>query len=101
MGEPTATLNDLAVKVTELSETLTKFFHDNDVPAPTLAADSPTKYEKLTPEVFMTRQKLADALMDMWYLAQGPSESISNYVHNVGPFESIDSKCIDTLIVYA
>jgi hypothetical protein len=77
------TLLELAAKVTELSQTLTNYLKENDVPAPTFAADSPTSYSNLSPEMFMTRQILTDTLMDMWYLTQGPSESIFNYVHSV------------------
>ncbi|KAF4306410.1 putative sterigmatocystin 8-o-methyltransferase protein [Botryosphaeria dothidea] len=75
------TLNGIAAKITELSETLTKYLKENNVPAPTFAADSPTSYSNLSPEIFMIRQALLDSLNDMWYLTQGPSESIFNYVH--------------------
>lgn len=83
MTETQPTLNGLAARITELSETLTKFLQEKNVPAPTFAADSPTSYVNLTPEIFMIRHWLLDALNDMWYLTQGPSESIFNYVHTV------------------
>ncbi|KAL1959679.1 hypothetical protein VTO42DRAFT_1265 [Malbranchea cinnamomea] len=79
------TLNDLAAKVAELSESFTRYLHDNNIPTPTLAADSPTSYVNLSAEAFVMRQKLLDALMDMWYLTQGPSESVFNYVHTCMP----------------
>ncbi|KAI0386266.1 sterigmatocystin 8-O-methyltransferase [Hypomontagnella monticulosa] len=81
MAESQPTLNSLAAKITELSETFTRFLKENNVPEPSFAADSPTSYKNLTAEIFMTRQSLLDALSDMWYLTQGPSESIFNYVH--------------------
>ncbi|OTB08661.1 hypothetical protein M426DRAFT_316674 [Hypoxylon sp. CI-4A] len=84
-SQPQPTLNSLAAKITELSETFTRYLRDNNVPEPTFAADSPTSYTNLSPEIFMTRQLLTDALSDMWYLTQGPSESIFNYVHNALP----------------
>lgn len=83
MADSQPTLTELAAKVTELTETFTRFLKENNVPAPTFAADSPRKYSNLTAESFMTRQALLDTLMDMWYLTQGPSESIFNYVHTV------------------
>lgn len=79
------TLTDLAAKVTDLTQQFTKFLADNAIPAPTFAADSPTSYTGLTSESFLLRQKLLDAINDMWILTQGPSESIFNYCHNVMP----------------
>lgn len=79
------TLNSLAAKIAELSQTLTQTLKDNDVAQPTFAADSPISYSKLTPDMFTLRQQLADSLNDLWYLSQGPSESIFNYVHCVRP----------------
>ncbi|KAK7714917.1 hypothetical protein SLS57_006989 [Botryosphaeria dothidea] len=87
------TLNGIAAKITELSETLTKYLKENNVPAPTFAADSPTSYSNLSPEIFMIRQALLDNLNDMWYLTQGPSESIFNYVHCCMP----DAACLNVL----
>ena len=83
MADSQPTLNSLAAKVTELSETLTRYLQENNVPAPTFAADSPTSYTNLTPEIFVTRQLLLDTLADLSYLTQGPSESIFNYAHTV------------------
>lgn len=78
-----SSLVDLASKVTELSETFTRFLEETNSPTPSFAADSVTSYENLTPEMFQTRQLLLDTLMDMCYLTQGPSESVFNYVHTV------------------
>lgn len=83
MANSQPTLVELAAKVTELSETFTKYLKENNVPAPTFAADSPTSYKDLGPEVFTLRQTLIDTLQDMWILTQGPSESVFNYVHSV------------------
>lgn len=83
MADSQPTLNSLAAKITELSETFTRYLKDNNIQQPTFAADSPTSYSSLSPEIFVTRQLLADALSDLWYLSQGPSESIYNYVHSV------------------
>ncbi|EEH18615.2 hypothetical protein PABG_07675 [Paracoccidioides brasiliensis Pb03] len=93
MTDTQPTLNGLAAKITELSDTLTKYLNDKNIPAPTFAADSPTGYVNLSPEIFMVRQELLDALNDMWYLTQGPSESIFNYVHTAMP----DAAALNTL----
>ncbi|KAG9233480.1 sterigmatocystin 8-O-methyltransferase [Amylocarpus encephaloides] len=85
MTDTQPTLNSLAAKISALSDTLTKYLSENNVPTPTFSADSPTSYENLSPEIFMTRQVLLDAVNDLWYLTQGPSESIFNYVHNCMP----------------
>lgn len=77
------TLNGIAAEITRLSAELTKFLEDNKLDVPTFEADSPTRYDGLTAESFMTRQHLIDRINDMWLLAQGPSESIFKYVHNV------------------
>lgn len=77
------TLNDLAAKVTDLAAQFTTFLADSKIPAPNFSASSPTSYTGLTSESFLLRQKLLDALNDMWILTQGPSESIFNYCHNV------------------
>ncbi|KAI1771396.1 sterigmatocystin 8-O-methyltransferase [Hypoxylon cercidicola] len=81
MADSQPTLNSLAAKITELSETFTRYLKENNVPQPSFAADSPTSYSNLSAEIFMIRQSLLDALNDMWFLTQGPSESIFNYVH--------------------
>lgn len=83
MAEPQPTLQSLAAKVSELTETFSKWLDENKVPQPSFAADSTLRYSNLTQEMFVTRQLLTDALMDLWYLTQGPSESVFNYVHNV------------------
>jgi hypothetical protein len=83
MTDSQPTLSSLAAKITELSQNLTKQLQEKNIPAPTFAPDSPINYKDATAEIFMARQVLCDALMDMWYLTQGPSESIYNYVHNV------------------
>ncbi|KLU81090.1 sterigmatocystin 8-O-methyltransferase, partial [Magnaporthiopsis poae ATCC 64411] len=80
-----ATLNGLAAEISELSAQFTKFLEENNVPAPTFDADSPTQYDNLTPEIFMIRQHLLDKINDIWCLTQGPSESIFNYVHSAIP----------------
>lgn len=84
MAGPQTTLTELAGKITDLTQEFTKFLSDNGIQQPTLAADSPTSYSGLTSESFLLRQKLLDAINDMWILTQGPSESIFNYCHNVG-----------------
>ncbi|KAI1393732.1 sterigmatocystin 8-O-methyltransferase [Hypoxylon trugodes] len=85
MADSQPTLNSLAAKITELTETFTRYLKENNVQEPTFAVDSPTSYTNLSPEIFITRHQLLDALSDMWYLTQGPSESIFNYVHNCIP----------------
>lgn len=77
------TLNDLAARVTELTKTFADNLNEANIPQVTFDADSPTSYAGLTPEMFKTRQMLLDALTDLSYLAQGPSESIFNYAHTV------------------
>ncbi|KAI0179996.1 sterigmatocystin 8-O-methyltransferase [Hypoxylon sp. FL1284] len=81
MADSQPTLNSLAAKITELSETFTQYLKENNVPQPSFAVNSPTSYSNLSADSFMIRQPLLDALTDMWYLTQGPSESIFNYVH--------------------
>ncbi|TLS21146.1 uncharacterized protein PpBr36_10525 [Pyricularia pennisetigena] len=87
------TLNGIAAEITRLSAELTKFLEDNKLDVPTFEPDSPTRYDGLTAESFMTRQHLIDRINDMWLLAQGPSESIFNYVHNAMP----DAACLNVL----
>lgn len=86
------TLNDLAAKVTDLAAQFTTFLADSKIPAPNFSASSPTSYTGLTSESFLLRQKLLDALNDMWILTQGPSESIFNYCHNVSLSPSFSRK---------
>ena len=95
----TITLNDLAAKVTDLSQSFTKYLEEKHIPQPTLDADSPVSYTGLDGPSFILRQQLIDALNDMWILTQGPSESIFNYVHNVR--EPLSPWVILTDIVYA
>ncbi|KAM0818385.1 putative O-methyltransferase domain-containing protein [Seiridium cardinale] len=83
------TLTSLSAKIAELSGTLAKFHEEQKVRPVSFAADSPSRYEDLTPEMFMVRQNLLDALTDMSYLAQGPSDSIFNYVHTAIPDASV------------
>lgn len=97
MAQQNETLTGLAAKVTDLTQQFTKFLADNSIPAPTFAADSPTSYTGLTSESFLLRQKLLDAINDMWILTQGPSESIFNYVHNVCPTCFIKNKRMTSL----
>jgi len=84
MAEVQPTLDGLAAKIGELSGTLSRYLAEQNIPAPTFAADSPTSYSgRLSVEIFNIRYLLLDALQDMQYLVQGPSESISDYVHGV------------------
>ncbi|KAK8131340.1 O-methyltransferase family protein [Apiospora sp. TS-2023a] len=87
------TLESLAAQIAELSGALSKQMKENNVPPVSFAADSPTSYSNLTGEMFMIRQKLLDSLNDMWWLAQGPSESIFNYCHSAIP----DATVLNTL----
>ncbi|KXJ92723.1 O-methyltransferase-domain-containing protein [Microdochium bolleyi] len=91
--ESQPTLNDLAAKITELTQTFTKFLEKNKIQAPTFAADSPTSYTGLDAETFGLKGQLLDALSDMWILTQGPSESIFNYCHSAMP----DATCLNVL----
>ncbi|KAK6072736.1 6-hydroxytryprostatin B O-methyltransferase 2 [Seiridium cupressi] len=87
------TLTSLSTKIAELSGTLTKVYEEQKIPPVSFAAGSPSIYEYLTPEMFMVRQNLLDALTDMSYLAQGPGDSIFNYVHTAIP----DASALNTL----
>ena len=84
MATPQPTLNELATQVSELTKNFSEYLQKNKIPEPTLAADSPTIYTGLDGESFVLRQKLLDTINDLSYLVSGPSESIFNYVHNVG-----------------
>ncbi|PHH61950.1 hypothetical protein CDD81_7699 [Ophiocordyceps australis] len=75
----------LAAKISELTATFAKQLEQLNIPEATLDADSPTNYQDLSGEAFLVRQALHDALMDMVYRTQGPSESIFNYVHTSMP----------------
>lgn len=83
--QDTTTLNGLAAKVQELTQQFTQYLQENKIPEPSFAADSPTSYSGLDGPSFVLRQALFDTLMDLVYLTQGPSESVFNYVHTVGP----------------
>lgn len=83
MAAPSPTLSDLAAQVTDLTKQFSNYLEKNNVPQPTMAADSPTSYTGLDSESFMLRQKLLDTINDLSILVSGPSESIFNYVHNV------------------
>lgn len=87
------TLNSLAAQISELAAKMTRQLEEEKVPLVTLEADSPSKYERLPGDLFMTRQLLEDALKDMWILSQGPSESVFNYVHMAIP----DASCLNIL----
>lgn len=82
------TLTSLAAKISALTNEVSTYLSDNKIQAPSFAADSPTSYVGLSHEMFMKRQVLLDAVQDLWYLAQGPSESIFNYAHCVSNFPS-------------
>ncbi|KAH5554022.1 hypothetical protein HBI26_235210 [Parastagonospora nodorum] len=88
-----ATLNSLADQIKELAAKLTKQVEEENIPPITLEADSPTRYERIPRDMFMTRQLLEDALKDMWILSQGPSDSVFNYVHTTVP----DVSCLNLL----
>ena len=77
------TFNELVAKIVELSLSFTQYLGENKIPLPTLEAGSSTQYDGISAEGFVTKQQLLDHLMDLYYLVQGPSESIFNYVHNV------------------
>jgi hypothetical protein len=88
-----ATLNSLAAQISELAARMTKQLETDNVLPVTLEADSPINYERLSGDLFMTRQLLEDALKDMWILSQGPSSSVFNYVHMAIP----DTACLNIL----
>ena len=76
-------LRALAAEITKLADSFAGALEEKGLPEASFSVDSPMKHEGITAEMFMTRQALCDKLSDMWYLVQGPSESIYNYVHNV------------------
>jgi hypothetical protein len=90
---PEPTLKSLAAKASELSEALSSYLHNNGIPEPTLAAESPINYPQLPPEMFMVRQMLQDTLSDMLYLTRGPTESIFHQVHTVRRHRSLSFIC--------
>lgn len=76
-------LRALAAEINKLADSFASSLQENNLPEASFAVDSPMSHKGITADMFMTRQTLCDKLMDMWYLVQGPSESIYNYVHNV------------------
>ncbi|KAM3439948.1 hypothetical protein MY4824_002455 [Beauveria thailandica] len=78
-------INGLAAQISELASGFTKTLAEAKIPEPNFTAQSPTSYEGLTGDMFLRRQELLDKITDMWYLVQGPSESIFNYVHTCVP----------------
>lgn len=83
MANNQVTLTSLAEQISELTKQFTEQLKEANVAEPSFAVDSPTRYEGLNVEMFMARQKLIDSIEDLWFLAQGPSESIFNYAHTV------------------
>ncbi|KAI1129961.1 sterigmatocystin 8-O-methyltransferase [Nemania abortiva] len=86
-------LRALAAEINKLADSFATSLQENNMPEATFAADGPMNHKGITADMFMTRQTLCDKLTDMWYLVQGPSESIYNYVHNVIP----DAACLNVL----
>ncbi|KAI0509760.1 sterigmatocystin 8-O-methyltransferase [Xylaria bambusicola] len=86
-------LRALAAEITKLADSFASSLEEKGLPEASFSVDSPMKHDGITSEMFMTRQTLCDKLSDMWYLVQGPSESIYNYVHNVVP----DAACLNVL----
>ncbi|KAI0454102.1 sterigmatocystin 8-O-methyltransferase [Xylaria acuta] len=86
-------LRGLAAEITKLADSFASSLQENNLPEASFGVDSPMSHKGITADMFITRQTLSDKLMDMWYLVQGPSESIFNYVHNVIP----DAACLNVL----
>ncbi|OAA72429.1 sterigmatocystin 8-O-methyltransferase [Cordyceps fumosorosea ARSEF 2679] len=78
-------INGLAAQIAELASSFTKSLADANIAEPDFTPKSATSYEGLTGEQFLRRQQLLDKINDIWYLVQGPSESIFNYVHTAIP----------------
>ncbi|KID72717.1 O-methyltransferase AMT9 [Metarhizium brunneum] len=78
-------INGLAAQISELAGGFTKSLAEASVAEPNFTAASATSYENLTGDMFLRRQELLDKITDLWYLVQGPSESIFNYVHTCVP----------------
>lgn len=76
-------LRALAAEITKLADTFATSLKDQNLPEASFSVDSPMSHKGITADMFITRQTLCDKLTDMWYLVQGPSESVYNYVHNV------------------
>ncbi|KAI0969457.1 sterigmatocystin 8-O-methyltransferase [Xylaria arbuscula] len=86
-------LRALAAEITKLADSFATSLEEKKLSEASFSVDSPMNHKGITAEMFMTRQTLCDKLTDMWYLVQGPSESIYNYVHNVIP----DAACLNVL----
>ncbi|UNI13379.1 hypothetical protein JDV02_000128 [Purpureocillium takamizusanense] len=78
-------IQGLAAEITALSDSFTKSLAEQKITEPSFKADSPVSYENLSGEMFLQRQTLLDKITDLWYLVQGPSESIFNHVHTCVP----------------
>jgi hypothetical protein len=76
-------INGMAAKISALAEIFAKSLTDAKITQPTFSPGGPHSYENLTADLFLQRQELLDKITDMWYLVQGPSESVFNYVHTV------------------
>jgi hypothetical protein len=72
----TATLSELAAKISVAASTIDNYLKANNVPSTSLKADSPMELPS-APEVAMARMELLDLLNDMKILAQGPAETIT------------------------
>ncbi|KAI1271923.1 sterigmatocystin 8-O-methyltransferase [Xylaria sp. FL0933] len=86
-------LRALAAEITKLADSFASSLEEKNLPEASFDVDSPMSHKGITADMFMTRQTLCDKLMDMWYLVQGPSESVYNYVHNAIP----DAACLNVL----
>lgn len=86
-------INGLAAQISELAGGFTKSLAEASVAEPNFTAASPTSYENLTGNMFLRRQELLDKITDLWYLVQGPSESIFNYVHTVSAAKHKTQSC--------
>jgi len=83
MTDSGPTLTSLAKQISDITATITAHLEEKKSIAPSFAADSPTNFPDITPELFHQRQVLLDAINDLAILVQGPSESVFNYVHTV------------------
>ncbi|KAF1998107.1 sterigmatocystin 8-O-methyltransferase [Amniculicola lignicola CBS 123094] len=79
------TLESLASEISSITSKITSYLAENKLQAPTLGADSPTSFPILSPELFVQKQVLIDALNNLSILVQGPEASIFNYVHSAAP----------------
>ncbi|KAJ3495831.1 hypothetical protein NLG97_g3105 [Lecanicillium saksenae] len=78
-------INGLAAQIAELAAGFTKSLAEANIAEPDFTSKSPISYDGLSPEMFLRRQELLDKITDIWYLVQGPSESIFNYAHTAIP----------------